>query len=568
MLSAIRVLKSAFALCLVLYGAGPAHAAPSKFSQQITAITGDWEAYDFVGDDWQEGVIKIYPSIFNSSNNDYFLRISPDEPIAGRTLKAYFLERYEGEKINSKVIDMHAPEVENDFFIMKMHRWFPYNDPVLSMWVALKTNSGRFITMHGKCQIESTSYSLDNCMKRIQNVIEALANDRLKLPETAVPFNFSGWDGRYDKSGITTMLNYSNHREDNAILRASAPFTASEDQLRTIITAFSDQAVTDEDHAEKNPGRARWVGSNSDPWIRREFPEAWASVSDTGKFSIIMTGTVKTSDGRYVLISIRAPHEGWQGIAADGVAQAKRDILAGDYERKRLRLLAKANPPLPRDGIKEAQVQAVYYKYSLGGNFGTEPQYNHFVFLKDGTVYDDFSQAFAEISLSKTKAESPSSWGRWIRQGDSISIKWGGGNSDKIPAGQNELMVGGTPSTRLDGYYGSITVTGNWQTGSNTQSGYTFYPDGTFTSSRSSMFMVSAYLPGSDNIGPTQIASGASGSNTGRARYTIDGYTMTMTYPDGTVERATFAIEAKEKGKTKPKAIFINGSRQELNLHT
>lgn len=564
----ILFLKSVFAVCLVLYGAAPIHAAPSEFSKQVTAITGDWEAYDFVGSDWKEGVIKIYPSIFDSSTNDYFLRISPDEPVAGRTLKAYFLDRYEGEDINGKVVDMRAPEMENDYSILKMHRWFPYNDPVISMWWAIKTNSGRFINAYGKCAQNGRNYSFDDCIDRTKKIIEALTNDRLKLPETAVPFNFSGWDGRYDKSGITTMLNYSKHREDNAILRASAPFTASEDQLRNIISNFSDQAVTDEDHADKDPGRVRWVGSDSDPWIRREFPKAWASVGDTGKFSIIMAGTVKTSDGKYVLVSVRAPHEGWQGIAADGVAQAKRDILAGEYDRKRLRLLAKAKPPLPVDGIKEAQVQAVYYKYSLGGNFGTEPRYNHFVFLKDGTVYDDFSQAFAEISIGKTKSESPSSWGRWTRVGNNISIKWGDGSDDKIPAGQNELMVGGTPATRLDGYYGNITVTGNWQTGSNTQSGYTFYPDGTFTSSRSSMFVASAYIPGSDSAGPTQVASGANSANSGRARYAINGYTMTLTYPDGTVERVTFAMQASEKDKAKPEAIFINGSRQELNLRT
>ncbi len=568
MRSAMLTLKSAIALCLILYGIRSAHAAPSKFSQQVTAITGDWEAYDFVGNDWKEGVIKIHPSIFDSTTDEYFLRLSPDEPVANRTLKAYFLDRYVGEKINGKVIDMHQPDMEDNSIILKMHKWFPYNDPVLSIWGAVQTKSGRFINAYGKCAMDGRNYSFDDCINRIQKILGALVEDKLKLPETAVPFNFSGWDGRYDKSGITTMLNYSNHKNDNAILRVSAPFAASEDQLRTIISAFSDQAVTDEDHAEKDPGRVRWVGSNSDPWIRREFPAAWASVGDTGKFSIIMTGTVKTSDGRYVLVSVRAPHEGWQVIAADGVAQAKRDILSGDYERKRLRQLAKANPPLPIDGIKEAQVQAVYHKYSLGGNFGTEPQYNHFVFLKDGTVYDDFSQAFAEISLSKTKAESPSSWGRWTRHGDSISIKWGDGSDDKIPATQSELMVGGTPTTRLDGYYGTISVTGNWQTGSNAQSGYTFYPDGTFTTSRSSLFVVSAYLPNTDNIGPTQVAGGGSNSNTGRARYTINGYTMTLTYPDGTVERVTFAIEASEKAKAKPEAIFINGSRQELNLRT
>lgn len=91
------------------------------------------------------------------------------------------------------------------------------------------------------------------------------------------------------------------------------------------------------------------------------------------------------------------------------------------------------------------------------------------------------------------------------------------------------------------------------------RSGYTLRPDGSFQSSRSSSFSVSAFLPNGD-AGPTQIASGARSNQGSVARYEVDGFMITFYYPDGQIERRSFAIPAAEAGKASPSQVMIGGT--------
>ncbi len=56
------------------------------------------------------------------------------------------------------------------------------------------------------------------------------------------------------------------------------------------------------------------------------------------------------------------------------------------------------------------------------------------------------------------------------------------------------------------------------------------------------------------------------GKGSSAARYEIDGHMISFIYPNGQVERASFAIWAKDAGKDTPSEVFIGGSLIKLNL--
>jgi hypothetical protein len=120
------------------------------------------------------------------------------------------------------------------------------------------------------------------------------------------------------------------------------------------------------------------------------------------------------------------------------------------------------------------------------------------------------------------RKKEPSKWGRWKRGGTDMVTVWDAGGTEKIAATTDKMQIGGQPSMKLNGTFGSIAsgstgAGGGWVS----RNYYTFYPDGTFKNNRSSSFAVGAFLPNGD-AGPTQVASGGSSANN-KARYEIDG---------------------------------------------
>jgi hypothetical protein len=86
-------------------------------------------------------------------------------------------------------------------------------------------------------------------------------------------------------------------------------------------------------------------------------------------------------------------------------------------------------------------------------------------------------------------------------------------------------------------------------------SSYTFFPDGTFESDRNSAFMAG---PGMGGEGGT-VTGGSSGTN-GRGCYQINGYTMTLTYPDGRLSYLSVAVYAHEASKAEKDWVMLNGT--------
>jgi hypothetical protein len=120
-------------------------------------------------------------------------------------------------------------------------------------------------------------------------------------------------------------------------------------------------------------------------------------------------------------------------------------------------------------------------------------------------------------------------------------------------------MVGGPAGMKIAGYYKHVSGGGTGIAGNGylNSSSYSFFADGTFENDRSSSFSVGGF----DSSGAqTTIASGGSSGGGGRGTYSVDGYTMTLTYPDGRISRVMIAVYAKDVANIKRSSIMLNST--------
>ncbi len=514
-----------------------------KFSAAVKQLTQDWEA-----EDWKEGVLQMHPDQF-TWQSDYYLNITRDEPIADRSFASIIKAKFDDPEYSP------PKEISADLWV-SVGEQRPYNHVQMTISGVMKTRANRYLNFFGQCERNEKQYSFDLCMKNIVLLLEAFKAGVLVVPDNSAPLMVSGWKDRYGLDGVSTLVRSNYNNTVNAVVRVSPPMQIPQDGLPEVIRAYADQAIDDNDQAEKNPGTIRWVGSTADPWIRRDFPDAFDGPS------VIMAGTTRTPDGRTVLLSVRVPNASWQPSAARALEKAKLFITTGEVEAKRQQIILASYRPLPADGIKPAQIEGVY---SVGTQDGLTYSTTGYLFLKDGTVLKNLDDPPAMISLSESRKNDPAAWGTWRRAGSNIAIKWGDGETTSINASPQQQLVGGTKTIRLEGYYGTISSGGNLITGSGYVSrlGYRFHADGSFEKSSSSSFSVGGFIAG--EAGPVPIAGGSGSSNSGGARYEIDGYMITITYGDGRIDRLFFARYAKDAANNRPGSIMLDGSLYNLN---
>lgn len=541
-----RLARAATAATVVTFGAAAARdAPPTAFSTQVTAATGDW-----VAEDWRRGRITMHPARY-TWQSDVFLAVAPPEPPAGRTPMQVLLGYFDTVTVTTDNIkvDMHGASELAPGILLQKFRWnYAFKD-YLGFWGVVTTKAGAYIAFNAQCELaHPKDYPGDLCLKKVVTLLVGLREEQVRLPGQPAPLNVPGWEGSYGTDGVSVVTNRSYNGLRVASVRASMPMTIEPARLPEAIKEFSDGAIDDNDQARKNGGSATWSGSTADPWLRRTFPDAFDGPS------IIMAGATHVPDGRTVLLSVRCPNRGWQATCAYGIEQAKFHVGTGLVEQRRLAVVAATNTPLPEGGITTDQILGIY----AAGRFdGTSFVMHGHLYLKDGTVYDGFGVMPAFVNAAGSKRDSPEKWGRWTRTGDGITITWNSGMTETVPAAPDSLLVGGTADTRMDGYYETVSSGGSLITGSGwvSRQGYRFYPDGTFTRSTGSSFAVGSFLPG--EAGPTTIASGGSNSRTARARYAVDGYMITLTYPDGRIERRAFATYAKDGNDPRRTTVLI-----------
>jgi hypothetical protein len=544
-----------FVLVATLLFSSSAIAEPAAFSKQVTTVTGDWEA-----EDWKQGRILLHPDKY-TWQSDYFMELLVEEPVMGRSARQVLIDSFGVIRREKQTFDTRdAKEIAPGVW-MHGGRWIDsYGDSNIGLFGIITTPSGTFILFTSQCQPgKGRQAESDRCIDKISEIMTFLANGSLKMPEPPAPLTIANWQSRYSTSGVSTLSNSNYNNTVTATIRVSPPLSVPADRLQSVIKEFSEGSWDEQfDNPVRSPPSHIWVGSTVDPWIRSTFPD---EVMDG--VSTIMAGHVKMDDGRVVLLSVRCPNPSWQGTCSQGIEDSKLYIRSGIVERRRQKLIAAFNNPLPANGLKNSDILGVYGEYAVNG---TTPYLDTKYFLKNGTAYSGTDEPPAMIDPVRTKQEKPGSWGKWQRVGDKFKITWGDGDTDEVSANPANQLVGGPKGMRLSGYYGSISSSGSLmtQTGFVNRSGYTFYSDGTFTSSSSNMFSVGGFTPDGGAM-PVQIVSGGGGSNSGRARYDIDGYMITFYYPDGRISRNSFAIYARDLNNPKRETIYINGSAETLN---
>jgi hypothetical protein len=539
----------------------PAVAEPTAFSKQVTALTGDWEA-----EEMKEGRIKLHPEKYTWQSDNYFT-IAIEEPRMGRDPKQVYLNAH-GETITPNKKSFYPREAkESSAGVWALFGdWTDtYGDANLSIWGIIKTDADTLIRFEANCQPDKGDPGeFDACTKTAAKLMGLLRDRQLIMPEPRDPLVISGWKSSYATNGVSTLTSSNYNNTVTAIIQVSPPMMIPADKLQPVIAEFSkglwDNLVTG---AAKTPSSQSWVGTTTNPWIRATFPN---SIQEDNA-STIMAGSEKLADGRTVLIAVACPYIGWQETCAYGVERSQFWIKTGIMEKRAKKIVDAHNVPLPANGMKNSDVLGIYTESNydaMSATFSMDGNY----YFKDGRAYKRTKYAPWQIDPIASKQEDPNDWGRWTRKGDKVQIVWGDGDTDDVSATSSNLLVGGPKNMRLSGYYGSIYSSGNLITGSGfvQRSGYTFYPDGTFKSSTSSMFSVGGFVgEGAGGASPSTLASGGGGSTSGRARYEIDGFGITFYYPDGRITRMGFAIYARDVDNPKRETIYIGGSAETLN---
>jgi hypothetical protein len=534
------------ALSLINARHGSAADKPSEFSNAVTKITQDWEA-----EDWKNNKILLHPSRYNEYS-DVFLNLLPEEKASGRTAQDVLKYYYEGTTVDTnggdKPVDISAATEVGPGLLVATRKWTHGFTDLIGFWGVVSTKAGTFIPYTAQCQLnkqDNNEFS-DVCMKKFVMILTYLQAGALKMPETGI-LPIAGWEDSYGKDGMilarrtqfTGIRTYS-----PSTIRISPPVTLTAEQLPLVLDGFA-AAMMEDDDLEDNYVTRKMVGTPTDPWAKRQYPVKFKTELTLATY---MAGTARLPDGRMVLVGVRCINESWQSTCNYGVESARRLIKDGATEQKRLAIIEAGKVPIPPNGIKNEQIFGLYQSGDFMG-----------VFLKDGTYTDDFDKPPATTIAAKSKVDEPSSWGTWRQVGANIIATDSDGDKQTIAIGAGARLIPGTPTTRLKGYFGTVS---SWSNGINmgggvSRSGYEFYADGTVEHSSSSSFSVSAYLPNGD-FGPQQVAAGGS-SSSNRARYEINGYMLTITYPDGRQMRKAFGIPAYNKNTAQPSTVMIGG---------
>ncbi len=234
--------------------------------------------------------------------------------------------------------------------------------------------------------------------------------------------------------------------------------------------------------------------------------------------------------------------------------QAAAKKAADDAEAKRYKFVA-----APGKGVQAGQIAAVLFHTDMvmiGNNYSAFPK--TYLALKDGTVHDGLEVPAETLDVSQSRRGEPEKWGRWQKRGEDYWAAWPDkpGHYDNLNA---YAITPAKPGEKLTGYYLKGISGGDIATGGFTVFwGVSFRPDGHFLKSHSSSEST-GYLALQNSGVVSGGASGDDGSSTysfspqvtatsetktkGPARsgtYSLSGYTLTLRYDDGRVEREPF----------------------------
>lgn len=558
-----RAVLAAVIIAAAVVGPNPVSADEPRtpFSQAVQQLTGDW-----VAEDWREGELKLHPQK-STWQSDIHVTLYPEEPAAGRsalTVAKLYFDGYslDDDTLRPTLVSMAGAKEVTPGILMTAMSW-NYVDSNFSLFGVVTTTNGSFIPFHSNCENDTErfdpkyDYRFDQCTRQVTTILIALRGiegARLTMPPAPGPFSLPGWREAYLPSGVSVVTRSSQNGLRSATVMIAPPRAIAQAALPGEISAFSNALVDDNDRVQDNPGSAQWVGSTADPWVRRQFPEAYDGPS------IIMAGSVTLANGQTSLIAVRCPNEHWLKQCSHGVEVAKQQAATGIMEQRRLAIVQASKPVLPANGLKTADVFGIYTKgrNTMGfGGFMTGFVVDGPLLLKDGTACTCFEGPLGGIVPGQARAAEPKDWGTWRKVGNAIVVTING-DPETYPIEPENAMIGGTAKTRIEGEFRFVSGGGMIGSGSGflNQSYVTFFPDGTFSNTQSSAFNVTAGNP----VEPTATVVGGSQSGGNMGRYEIDGYNLKLTFPDGRIMWRGFAQYAHEAGVVRKSAVMIDGT--------
>ena len=222
--------------------------------------------------------------------------------------------------------------------------------------------------------------------------------------------------------------------------------------------------------------------------------------------------------------------------------------------------------------VKDGDIEAIVYSWSqIYGIGGLQMTENTYLLLKDGSVRRDLP-AERDFDVAGSKAREAGKWGRWRKQGAAYQLSFGGGVFQTPPG---ELVrLPGRPGETLSGDY---KASSSYQIGGGAGAwsiqGVSFTPNGRFSAFSTGGAGGGAGV-GADRTVATVVhddegsASAVSGPNAGggttrrtgsgaadrQGTYRIDGYTLTLRYDNGRVERGFFYTDAARR------SVFFKGA--------
>ena len=252
-------------------------------------------------------------------------------------------------------------------------------------------------------------------------------------------------------------------------------------------------------------------------------------------------------------------------LAPDAEAKAQ---AAAEAEARRYKWVTP-----PGRGVRDNQIAAIVHYYHVqvyygGSGLGTLTTDETELLLNDGTVHRGLPVAPDQLDVARSRRMEPDTWGRWRRQSGKFLVSWAGGPFQPL---RGHPALPGSPSTRLNGHWGAGSSTSSLAGGSYRLWGVTFTANGRFLKDErggtgNSQFMQSGGAPeistqydehgsstqvlgGNFTVG-TQHKKNPNGDRSGT--YAISGYTMTLRYDNGQVERTPF--------------FFVDAAQHELSF--
>ncbi|MBC8140402.1 MAG: hypothetical protein H7Y38_03060 [Armatimonadetes bacterium] len=205
----------------------------------------------------------------------------------------------------------------------------------------------------------------------------------------------------------------------------------------------------------------------------------------------------------------------------------------------------------PGRGVKASQVFGIYSKTvgrtGAGGMLIMQPV--PMVMLNDGTFFNDFDVPLSDFDVAAARIARPTAWDKWRKRGGVLEEQYGKSPWEKVD--WYGPLPAAKPNEKLNGFYSSLSGGGNTALGGGTMivvtNDITFLPDGRFKAGR--------FVGAMSSEGGAQTTVQNQKNTDGT--YTLSGYTMTLKYNDGRVERKAFAFMDKDGKKD---ALYLDGS--------